>query len=144
MTHQAMNKLRFLALAAVAAPTIVLAHGNVTPQAVDTKDLPKLTGELTENPYRGTAAFAHAVQIGSSAYNQNCARCHGLEVISGGIAPDLRLLPLGKEGDEFFQMRIRHGSIRNGVTYMPPFGEVFGEEAIWAIRSYIESVHTDQ
>jgi cytochrome c-550 PedF len=144
MLLDAMNKLRFLALAAAVAPALVLAHGNVTPQAVDTKDLPKLTGELTDNPYRGTPTFARAIQIGSSAYNQNCARCHGLEAISGGIAPDLRLLPVGKEGDEYFQMRIRHGSIRNGVTYMPPFGEVFSEEAIWAIRSYLDSVHTDQ
>ena len=64
------------------------AHGDVTPQAVDTKDVPKL-GEAwrAENPYRGDAK---AMAIGNSAYSQNCARCHGLEAISGGIAPDLR------------------------------------------------------
>ena len=36
---------------------------------------------------------ADAIKIGGSAYGQNCARCHGLGAVSGGIAPDLRLLP---------------------------------------------------
>ena len=68
----------------------VLGHGDVQPQPVNTDGLPPL-GETwrDENPYRGNE---HAVKVGSSAYNQNCARCHGLEVISGGIAPDLRYL----------------------------------------------------
>jgi cytochrome c-550 PedF len=118
---------------------VALGHGNVTPQAVDTKDLPHLKGPLTANPYRGSASQKLATEIGASAFNQNCARCHGLEAISGGIAPDLRHLPKGAEGDEYFQMRIRNGSVRNGVTYMPPFGEIFGEEAIWAIRTYLDS-----
>lgn len=140
-----MNKSRLLALAAlIATPALVFAHGDVTPQKVDTKDLPTLKGPLEVNPYRDTAAFKEAIEIGSHAYGQNCARCHGLGVVSGGIAPDLRYLPTGKEGDEFFQMRIRHGSIRNGVTYMPAFGDIFSEEAIWAIRSYVESVHEEQ
>lgn len=137
-----MKKLRPLAVvAATLFSSLVCAHGNVTPQAVDTGTLKKLTGPLTENPYRGDA---HAAEIGSSAYNQNCARCHGLGAISGGIAPDLRYLPVGKEGDEYFVMRIRNGSIRNGVTYMPAFGTIFSEEAIWAIRSFLDTVHTDE
>ncbi|WP_260602156.1 aldehyde dehydrogenase family protein, partial [Pseudomonas aeruginosa] len=48
------------------------------------------------NPYREPyAKHDLAVEIGASAYNQNCARCHGLEAKSGGIAPDLRLLETG-------------------------------------------------
>lgn len=132
---------RFLAVSALCASPIVYSHGDVTPQAVDTSKLKKLSGELIENPYRGDK---HAAEIGASAYNQNCARCHGLGAVSGGIAPDLRLLPVGKEGDEFFQMRVRNGSVRNGVTYMPPFGTVFSEEAIWAIRSFLDTVHTEE
>ena len=124
--------------------TAAFGHGNVTPQPVDTKDLPKLAGELTENPYRGTPAQAKAQEIGASAFNQNCARCHGLEAISGGIAPDLRHLPKGKEGDVYFQIRIRTGSVRNGVTYMPPFGSIFSEEAIWAIRTYLDSRYEEE
>jgi len=138
----AASASRVAALLVVTA--LAVGHGNVTPQPVDTKDLPKLAGPLTENPYRGSPAQAAAQQIGSSAFNQNCARCHGLEAVSGGIAPDLRHLPKGKEGDEYFQMRIRNGSVRNGVTYMPPFEGVFSEEAIWAIRTYLDSRYEEQ
>ena len=135
--------LRSLAAAALlAVPFLAHSHGDVTPQAVDVSKLKKLNGEQTENPYRGNNK--DAIAVGSSAYNQNCARCHGLGAVSGGIAPDLRTLPLGKEGDEYFSQKIRNGVVRNGVTYMPPFGTIFSEEAIWAIRSYLESVHTDE
>ena len=140
-----MNKFKLLGLAALLASplaiTNVWSHGDVTPQAVDVSKLKKLSGEQTANPYRGDK---HAIEIGSSAYNQNCARCHGLGAVSGGIAPDLRLLPLGKEGDEYFAQKVRNGVIRNGVTYMPAFAGTFSEEAIWALRTYIESVHTDE
>ena len=76
--------------AALILSTAVFAHGDVTPQAVDTKSLPQL-GETWkgENPYRGNKP---AIKIGESAYTQNCARCHGIDAISGGIAPDLRLM----------------------------------------------------
>jgi cytochrome c-550 PedF len=74
-----------------------LGHGDVVPQPVVTTGLEPLGADWREeNPYRKNAK---AIEIGSSGYNQNCARCHGLEVISGGIAPDLRYLDLGKEGD---------------------------------------------
>ncbi len=140
------NSCRFFAIAALcASPLLAFAHGDVTPQKVDTKDLPKLKGPLTVNPYRDDPkAFKTAVDVGSHAYGQNCARCHGLGAVSGGIAPDLRYTPAGKEGDEYVAMRIRNGSIRNGVTYMPAFGELFSEEAIWALRSFMESVHVDE
>lgn len=133
--------------AALAALTIVstmpaaFAHGNVTPQAVDTTGLPPVGTEwLKSNPYRKNAT---AKTIGDSAFNQNCARCHGLEAISGGIAPDLRYLPLGDEGDEIFLNRIRHGSVRDGRVYMPPFEGIFSQEAMWAIRTWLESVHEE-
>src|SRR4051794_19956064 len=75
---------------AALACAFAFAHGDVTPQAVDTTGLPTLgEGWRDENPFRSNDA---AVRIGTSAYNQNCARCHGLEAISGGIAPDLRKL----------------------------------------------------
>ena len=78
--------LTILRSAMLAVLTLVtanaMAHGDVTPQAVDTSELPQLGDEwLTTNPYTGNEL---AIKIGDSAYNQNCARCHGLEVISGG------------------------------------------------------------
>lgn len=124
-----------------AVPAVAVAHGDVTPQAVDTTGLDKL-GEAWRdaNPYRGNP---RAVEIGSSAFNQNCARCHGLGAVSGGIAPDLRYLEQGDPGDEWFKERVINGSIRNGVTYMPKFGEALGQEALWAIRSWLETVRQD-
>ncbi len=118
----------------------VLAHGDVTPQPIDVTGLtPLKEGEwLTKNPYSGDAK---AIEIGSSGYNQNCARCHGLQVISGGLAPDLRYLEKGEVGDEWFIERIRHGARKSdGSTVMPAFEGVFSQEAMWAIRSYIETV----
>jgi cytochrome c-550 PedF len=119
----------------------LIAHGNVTPQPVDTHTLPEI-GEawLKVNPYRGNAA---AAKIGESAYGQNCARCHGLEAISGGIAPDLRYLELGDSGDEWFINRFEHGSSHDGKVYMPPMGEVLGQKAGWAIRAWLETKHED-
>lgn len=111
---------------------------------VDTSGLPE-TGDdwLTENPYRADAAgeevWLRAIEIGASGYNQNCARCHGLEVISGGLAPDLRLLEAEEYGDEWYVERFRTGATQNGTTKMPAFGELLGQDAAWAIRTYIET-----
>lgn len=119
----------------------VFAHGDVVPQAVDTTGLKNLGAEfLKSNPYRKDPT---AIKIGSSAFNQNCARCHGLGAISGGIAPDLRYLPLGDEGDEAFLPRIRHGAVRDGRVYMPPFEGTLSQEAMWAIRTWLETVHEE-
>jgi len=124
----------------IAAPQ-VFAHGDVVPQAVDTTGLKHLGADfLPANPYRKNAT---AIRIGDSAYNQNCARCHGLGAISGGIAPDLRYLPLGDEGDEVFLQRIRKGAVRDGRVYMPPFEGILPQEAMWAIRAWLETVHEE-
>jgi len=159
-THSMMlarMRARARLLAACGATALVLtaggasAHGDVTPQAVDTSSLPKLgEGWRSENPYRRNDA---AIKVGTSAYNQNCARCHGLEAISGGIAPDLRKLDnecatlsdenkksaCVKEIDEYFQNTVRKGRVRNGAVYMPPFEGTLSQEAVWSIKSYLET-----
>ena len=115
----------------------VFAHGDSAPQPVDTEGLDKLGEEwLAENPYKQNEL---AVEIGSSGYNSNCARCHGLDAKSGGIAPDLRYLPDDLIGDEWYIYRVREGAVRNGVTYMPKFEGLLSQEAMWAIRSYIDA-----
>lgn len=136
----------------------LFAHGNVTPQAVDTSTLPPTGADwLPENPYR-TQNTAEAIKIGSSGYNQNCARCHGLEAISGGVAPDLRKLHTDCDGladakkkaacykdiDGYYIMTVRNGRVRNGAVYMPPFEGVLQQEAIWSIKTYLESRRVDQ
>jgi mono/diheme cytochrome c family protein len=60
-------------------------------------------------------------------------------VISGGLAPDLRFLEKGKTGDDWFMERIRKGATINGVTKMPAFEGIMSQEAMWAIRAYVES-----
>ncbi|GLO72833.1 cytochrome c-550 PedF [Phaeobacter inhibens] len=128
----------------LASSMIVHAHGDVNPQPVDTAGLPALDEEwLIENPYRadpaGEDVWLKAIEIGASGYNQNCARCHGLEVVSGGLAPDLRFLEAEEYGDEWYMERYRFGYTQNGITKMPAFGELLGQEAAWAIRTYIET-----
>lgn len=159
MIFQISNTLRqLLCAAAVALPVAVLAHGDVTPQAVDTKTLPQLGSKwLDTNPYTESKAeapvFQEARRIGTSAYNQNCARCHGLEAISGGIAPDLRKFDVDCVGmadakkkaacygemEEYFLATVRAGRTRDGRVYMPPFEGILSQEAIWAIKTYLET-----
>ncbi|MEN9847396.1 MAG: cytochrome c-550 PedF [Pseudomonadota bacterium] len=130
-----------LLLAVSLFPATLWAHGDVTPQAVDITGLTPIGKDWKEeNPYRGNAK---AIEIGKSAYNQNCARCHGLGAVSGGIAPDLRKLPQGKDGDEWFSYRVREGAIRNGITYMPKMADYLSQEALWAIRSWLDTVKPD-
>ncbi|MHA6262853.1 cytochrome c-550 PedF [Arenibacterium sp. CAU 1754] len=122
--------------------TLAFAHGDVAPQPVNTDALPDVGEEwLTENPYRdaGDEVWSAAVEIGSSGYNQNCARCHGLGVVSGGLAPDLRYLEANEDGDEWYVERFQTGYTQNGITKMPAFGDLLGQKAAWAIRTYIEA-----
>ncbi|MFT5644393.1 MAG: cytochrome c-550 PedF [Janthinobacterium sp.] len=150
-----LSRISFSAMllaAACALSPLALAHGDVVPQTVDTKGLTPVGDKwLEQNPYR---ANAQAISIGNSAYAQNCARCHGLQAISGGIAPDLRQLDRDcliqkdeakkqacfKEMDGYFASSVRKGKVRNGAVYMPPFEGIFSQEAVWAIKSYLESV----
>lgn len=134
--------------------SLAFGHGDVTPQAVDTHTLPQLGAKwLPSNPYSTGPAHAEALRIGTSAYNQNCARCHGLEAISGGIAPDLRKIDADCTGmasdsakkacfeeiDEYFVATVRRGRTRDGRVYMPPFEGILNQEAIWAIKTYLET-----
>ncbi len=59
--------------------------------------------------------------------------------MSGGIAPDLRLLEVGLDGDDWYKERVINGAVRNGAVYMPRMADYLSQEALWAIRTYIES-----
>lgn len=127
--------MKKISLALLATSILAFGHGSVTPQAVDTKELKQLGDKwLEKNPYEGDAK---AIALGKYAYSENCARCHGLDGVSGGIAPDLRALEDGIEGDQWFLERARGGAVRNGNVYMPPFEGVLNQEAMWAIRAYL-------
>ena len=96
---------------------LVMAHGNVTPQPVDTGNLPVLGDEiLAENPFRQGGshgdANALAVEIGESAY--------------AGTEWD----------DEYYMGRVQNGTDRG----MPSWKKTLEQNAIWAIRTYVESL----
>ncbi len=150
-----MNKRKFILPLAAGATLfsggVAFGHGDVTPQAVNTEGLTPVGKEwVVSNPYRKNEL---ALKIGASAYNQNCARCHGLEAISGGISPDLRkldgdCLSLGdevkklacfQEINDYFVSTVRRGRTRDGRVYMPPFEGILSQEAMWAIKTYLET-----
>lgn len=133
-----MKKSHTLGAIVLLSATLLLSHGNVTPQPVDTKGLTSVgKAWLEANPYVGNEK---AIEIGKHAYAENCARCHGLDAVSGGVAPDLRYLDGGVEGDQWFMERIRGGAVRNGNVYMPKFEGIMSQEGMWAIRSYLHSI----
>lgn len=118
---------------------LVFAHGNVTPQPVDTGNLPALGDEVRiQNPFREGNEYgdfnAQAVKVGESAYAGNCAGCHGIRAMSGGLTPDLR--ELTEWDDEYFVNRVLNGTGRG----MPSFKTNLDQNAIWAIKTYVESV----
>lgn len=133
----------------------VLAHGDVTPHPVDTTGLKPLGSEwLAENPYRGNKL---AIERGAEGYLHNCAGCHGLNAVSGGMAPDLLLLAKDcfsaasasqkaaclKDSDEYYKGITLNGKTRNGKVYMPEYKSVFTQEAVWAVKAYLDA-RTDE
>ncbi|MDR7038526.1 MULTISPECIES: cytochrome c-550 PedF [Methylobacterium] len=137
MIPQALRALALGLPLVLAAPGLARAHGDAAPQPIDTTGLPPLGDDVrTANPYAGNAL---AVQIGAGGYNQNCARCHGLDAKSGGMAPDLREVESGEAGDGWFITRVLHGAKKDDRYRMPPFEGILSQEAIWAIRTYVEA-----
>lgn len=137
--------LRIALLALLLALPLTLdrahAHGDGAPQPVDTTGLEPLGEDyLATNPYRDDAKLRDiAIEIGSRGYNSNCARCHGLEAKSGGMAPDLRELGEGEQEDNWFLSRVLTGATVGDRQKMPPFQGLLSQEAIWAIRTYIDA-----
>ncbi|MGB4058919.1 MAG: cytochrome c-550 PedF [Burkholderiaceae bacterium] len=138
----------------VSFASVAWSHGDVVPQSVDTSTLPQLGPKWRDaNPYSSGEGHKEALRIGTSAYNQNCARCHGLEAISGGMSPDLRKLDnectgladaskkemCFNEMSDFYAATVRRGRVRDGRVYMPPFEGTLTQEAVWAIKTYLET-----
>lgn len=127
------------AVALVGLAGLVMAHGNVTPQDVDTGNLPELGDDVrTENPFREGNEYgkynAQAIKVGESAYAGNCAACHGIRAMSGGLTPDLR--ELTEWDDEYYIGRVMNGTDRG----MPSWKKSMDQNAMWAIRTYVESL----
>ena len=130
----------------------VLAHGDVTPHPLDTTGLKPVGPESgNANPYRGNEK---AIAIGADGYLHNCAGCHGLNAISGGVASDLLAVAKDcvgmkakdqqaaclKDTDEYFRDITLNGKKTGEGRYtMPGYRGVFTEEAVWAIKSYLDA-----
>jgi cytochrome c-550 PedF len=129
-------------LAAALVASLAWGHGDVQPQPMNTAGLPPLGDKwLTENPYRGNA---RAIELGATGYTQNCARCHGIDGVSGGLAPDLRKLEITPDGDEWYIELTRKGFTQHGVNKMPAFEGILSQEAMWAIRAWLDTKTIDQ
>lgn len=130
---------------------VAYSHGDVTPHPVDTTGLKPLgTAWLPANPYRGNKK---AAELGAEGYLHNCAGCHGLNAEAGGMAPDLLLLDkdcLGmsgnakesclKDADDYFKNVVLDGKKNSEGRYtMPAYGKVFTQEAVWAVKSFIDA-----
>lgn len=127
------------------------AHGDVTPHPVDTSSLKALGSEwISPNPYRGDAK---AASVGATGYLHNCAGCHGLNAVAGGMAPDLLKMDKDcldmastaqqtscmKDADDYFKEITLAGKKNSEGRYtMPAYSGVFTQEAVWAIRAYID------
>lgn len=142
-------RLTILAGVAIAASALAMAQ-EAAPVNVDVSGLQPLGAEWREeNPFRGNEA---AAGVGQSAFDQACSRCHVLAT-SGGIGPDLRTLDAFckkiedaqtrraclKDQDHYFLTTVLNGKVIVGVTHMPAWKGVLSQEAIWAIRTYVES-----
>lgn len=158
MENFGMQKLRgfkilMIGLALVSITTVdAQAHGDVTPHPVDTSSLNALGTEWIEpNPYRGDEK---AISVGAVGYMHNCAGCHGLNAESGGVAPDLLKLDneclemaskvkqasCMKDTDDYFKVITLRGKKNSeGRFTMPAYEGVFTQEAVWAIKAYIDS-----
>ena len=128
-----------IAIVLAGAAGLAMAHGNVTPQPVNTGNLPSLGDEVRmENPFREgnelSEDYSEAVKVGGRAYAGNCASCHGIRAMSGGLTPDLR--ELTEWDDEYFITRVRNGTDRG----MPSWKKSLDQNAMWAIRTYVESL----
>ncbi|MEO9524337.1 MULTISPECIES: cytochrome c-550 PedF [Marinobacter] len=133
------SALLLISVALLLASEQARGHGNVTPQEVDTGKLPELGDEVrTENPFREGNELAkfqsEAAAVGESAYAGNCAGCHGIRAMSGGLTPDLRELSIWD--DEYYIGRVRNGTDRG----MPSWKKTLDQNAMWAIKTYVESL----
>jgi len=145
--------MAILGLAALDA----LAHGDVTPHSVDTTGLPPLGKQwVMSHPYRGNAK---AVAAGAIGYLHNCAGCHGLNAEAGGMAPDLLLVAKDcvdmasqklqaecfKDTDDYFKGIVLEGKKNGeGRETMPSYSAVFTQEAVWAIKAYLDQRTADE
>ena len=87
--------------------------------------VPKPTFKLAVSP--------REIDQGSNLFATFCTRCHGGDVVSSGLVPDLRYTNESKH--RIFQQIVRRGALRE--LGMPSFSEDLTPAQVRAIEGYI-------
>jgi quinohemoprotein ethanol dehydrogenase len=85
-------------------------------------------------PPKSTATAAQ-VENGKYKYGSTCMVCHGALVVSGGVVPDLRMLPAEKHA--LFKEIVYDGVIHGAG--MPRLGDLLTEQDVRDIQAYVIS-----
>jgi len=90
------------------------------------------------NPFEGRA---DVIDEGRSLFNQYCAHCHGTNAHQGERPRDLRRLKLryGSQAPRIFYEAVSNGRLEKG---MPVWKSVLGEDMLWRIFTFLETVQT--
>ncbi|MBT8100114.1 MAG: PQQ-dependent dehydrogenase, methanol/ethanol family [Gammaproteobacteria bacterium] len=73
--------------------------------------------------------------VGQDIYYERCAMCHGLDVASGGVLPDLRYLT--REKHAIWDAIVLGGSLRDNG--MPAFGQIISKVESDAVQAFVIS-----
>ena len=88
------------------------------------------------NPFRGDPSVAMA---GRTLFNTHCSHCHSPNAANPEPRTDLRRLNhrYGERADDVFYTTVTQGRPTKG---MPPWGPALDDDAIWKIKTFLESV----
>ena len=88
------------------------------------------------NPFSGDE---EVIDAGRTLFNVHCAHCHGFDAIQGIKKRDLRRLTVKYKDrvTKVFLTTALMGRLQKG---MPPWGEIFEEDVLWTIYSFLETV----
>jgi quinohemoprotein ethanol dehydrogenase len=132
---------QYIAVAAGWAGSMVIIGGGLTPvhhapsrllafKLGGTATLPAAPPLPTFNP-PASSASVQSIALGKTLYGQWCRICHGGNVISSGMTPDLRYM--SAETHTAFNDIVVRGA-RNG---MPPFADVITDADADAIHAFL-------
>ena len=95
--------------------------------------LPKAVNKPAPIPEAAeVTASAEQLEQGKELFNGYCGTCHGVNVVSGGLVPDLRYLDA--DTHEQFAAIVKGAAVARG---MPSYGHVLDDDQIELIHQYV-------